>query len=59
MLEMLVLDLAGGVVGRANAGLAGRRLRGVMGNGILLQEIVWRVVDVGWGEVFGEMAVGT
>ena len=55
VLETLVVDLVGAVVGRGNAGEAGRRVWAGANNGRVLGSLVWRVLDEAVGVVFPEV----
>ena len=59
MLEMLLPDLAAGVVGRGNAELAARRVKGIGGNARLMEEVCWRVVDTVFENVFGRTSTAS
>ena len=57
VLETLIVDLVGGVVGRGNAGEAGRRVWASANNGRVLGSLVWRVLDEAVGVGFPELRV--
>lgn len=57
LVQTLIPDLAGGVVGRANAKSAARKLHAALNNGALMEHLVFSILDEAIGSLFGEEAV--
>lgn len=58
VLSTLMPELVGSVVGRANAVEAARKISGVVNNGVLVGELVYRILDEVVGILWGNGVVG-